>query len=90
MDCQMPVLDGYDATRALRKSTSTEVRRVLVVAMTASAIRGDREKCLAVGMNEFLCKPLRSRTLEQMLDMFLLPRSADNGDGGGVVAGAEA
>ncbi|KAK3065930.1 hypothetical protein LTS18_002228, partial [Coniosporium uncinatum] len=54
MDVQMPVLDGYDATREIRKHPDPVIRQVLVIAMTASAIRGDREKCLEAGMNNYL------------------------------------
>lgn len=59
MDVQMPVLDGYHATREIRKHPDPTVREVLVIAMTASAIRGDREKCLEAGMNNYLAKPVR-------------------------------
>ena len=71
MDVQMPVLDGYNATRAIRKHTDEKVRDVLVIAMTASAIRGDREKCLEAGMNNYLAKPVRADTLKQMLESYL-------------------
>ena len=54
MDVQMPVLDGYDATREIRKHSDATVRKVLIIAMTASAIRGDRTKCLEAGMNNYL------------------------------------
>ena len=60
MDVQMPVLDGYDATRLIRKDEDPTVRGVLIIAMTASAIRGDREKCLQAGMNNYLAKPVRA------------------------------
>lgn len=71
MDVQMPVLDGYDATREIRKSSIPAVRDILVIAMTASAIRGDREKCLEAGMNNYLAKPVRADTLKQMLESYL-------------------
>lgn len=71
MDVQMPVLDGYNATREIRKRTDPKVRDVLVIAMTASAIRGDREKCLEAGMNNYLAKPVRVDTLKQMLESYL-------------------
>ncbi|KAK4556157.1 Chk1 protein kinase [Recurvomyces mirabilis] len=71
MDVQMPVLDGYNATREIRKHEDPGVRDVLVIAMTASAIRGDREKCLEAGMNNYLAKPVRAEMLKQMLESYL-------------------
>lgn len=71
MDVQMPVLDGYNATREIRKHSDPRVRNILVIAMTASAIRGDREKCLEAGMNNYLAKPVRADTLKQMLESYL-------------------
>ncbi|GIZ48579.1 hypothetical protein CKM354_001163300 [Cercospora kikuchii] len=71
MDVQMPVLDGYNATREIRKHEDPRVRDILVIAMTASAIRGDREKCLEAGMNNYLAKPVRADTLKQMLESYL-------------------
>ena len=71
MDCQMPVLDGYDATRLIRKDEDPHVRDVLVIAMTASAIKGDREKCIECGMNNYLAKPVRAAVLKSMLDEYL-------------------
>ncbi|EED19860.1 sensor histidine kinase/response regulator, putative [Talaromyces stipitatus ATCC 10500] len=73
MDVQMPVLDGYDATREIRKETDPNVNQALVIAMTASAIEGDREKCLEAGMNDYLAKPVRSSVLSEMLDQYLAP-----------------
>ncbi|GAB7347643.1 hypothetical protein MBLNU459_g4512t2 [Dothideomycetes sp. NU459] len=71
MDVQMPVLDGYHATREIRKHPDSIVRDVLVIAMTASAIRGDREKCLEAGMNNYMAKPVRAHVLKQMLEGYL-------------------
>ncbi|KJZ80283.1 hypothetical protein HIM_00133 [Hirsutella minnesotensis 3608] len=70
MDVQMPVLDGYEATKLLRRDPIETVRKVLVIAMTASAIQGDREKCLAAGMNDYLAKPVRSDVLRRKLDAY--------------------
>jgi len=76
MDVQMPVLDGYNATREIRKDEDPNVNEVLVIAMTASAIEGDREKCLEAGMNNYLAKPVRSSVLSEMLDQYLAPAPA--------------
>ncbi|KAH8899572.1 hsp90-like protein [Thozetella sp. PMI_491] len=71
MDVQMPVLDGYEATKMLRNDPIEAVRKILVIAMTASAIQGDREKCLAAGMNDYLAKPVRSEVLKKKLDAYI-------------------
>lgn len=73
MDVQMPTLDGYNATREIRRDPDPNVNEVLVIAMTASAIEGDREKCLEAGMNNYLPKPVRSNILSDMLDNYLAP-----------------
>ncbi len=66
MDCQMPEMDGYEATRAIRASAAG-IRDVPIVAMTASALSADRDRCLAAGMNDHLCKPFQREDLEQKL-----------------------
>ncbi|TVY38241.1 Two-component system protein A [Lachnellula subtilissima] len=71
MDVQMPVLDGYEATKLLRRDPVEVVRTILVIAMTASAIQGDREKCLEAGMNDYLAKPVRVGVLQNKLDQYL-------------------
>ncbi|THW50839.1 hypothetical protein D6D22_01145 [Aureobasidium pullulans] len=80
MDVQMPVLDGYNATREIRKHPDPVVREVLVIAMTASAIRGDKEKCLEAGMNNYMSKPVRANLLKQMLEGYLnqVPKTIPN------------
>ncbi|KAK9769316.1 putative Hsp90-like protein [Seiridium cardinale] len=72
MDVQMPVLDGYEATKLLRKDASEAVKKVLVIAMTASAIQGDREKCLAAGMNDYLAKPVKAELLKRKLENYTM------------------
>ncbi|TVY23843.1 Hybrid signal transduction histidine kinase K [Lachnellula hyalina] len=71
MDVQMPVLDGYEATKLVRRDPVEVVRSILVIAMTASAIQGDREKCLDAGMNDYLAKPVRVGVLQNKLDQYL-------------------
>jgi CheY-like chemotaxis protein len=80
MDVQMPVLDGYEATRVIREDLDPVVRGVLIIAMTASAIRGDREKCIEAGMNNYLAKPVRAAVLKEMLEEYLSqePKSIPN------------
>src|SRR4030095_13474387 len=63
MDVQMPEMNGLDATRAIRAGEHTTGRHVPIVAMTAHAMAGDRERCLAAGMDEYLTKPIRAEAL---------------------------
>ena len=72
MDVQMPVLDGYEATKLLRKDSVEEVRSILVIALTASAVRGDREKCLDSGMNDYLAKPVRLKLLKEKFKEYMV------------------
>ncbi|OTB01247.1 hypothetical protein M426DRAFT_64433 [Hypoxylon sp. CI-4A] len=69
MDVQMPVIDGYKCTHILRHHVPYKafIHDVPIVAMTASAIQGDREKCTKAGMDDYLSKPVKSNTLEKML-----------------------
>jgi CheY-like chemotaxis protein len=72
MDCQMPVLDGYDATREIR-SLERAGQHIPIVALTAHAMQGDDLKCKAAGMDEYLTKPLDRQRLQQVLESFLDP-----------------
>ena len=75
MDCQMPQMDGYDATRAIRAFEDGR-QHVPVIAMTASAIAGERERCLESGMDDFLTKPVDIALLAEVLDRLVGPRPA--------------
>ncbi len=75
MDLQMPEMDGFDATRQIRSALSSN-RRPCIVAMTAHALRGDRERCLAAGMDDYLSKPVRIEQLKSVLERAAASRSS--------------
>ena len=79
MDCQMPVMDGYEATRALRLRPG--LKDLPVIAMTANAMAGEREKVLAAGMNDYVAKPIVVDQLFATLARWLRPRQAGTPDG---------
>jgi len=95
MDCQMPEMDGFEATRQIRAGTSRVLNpRVPIVAMTANALRGDRQRCMEAGMDDYLAKPVEPAELAGKLDRWgsrasgerrpaeLESRPADGADGG--------
>jgi len=72
MDCQMPVMDGYEATTAIRnRHSAVRNHDVPIIAMTANAMKGDKEKCLAMGMNDYVSKPISPRELSGVLEKWL-------------------
>ena len=79
MDCQMPVMDGYDATAAIRGLAGERGRSVPIIALTANAMSGDRERCLAAGMSDFLAKPFTREQLQMAL-LRWLPAPSHPGD----------
>ena len=72
MDCQMPVMDGYKATEEIRNPASKVLdHEVPVIAMTAHAMKGDRERCLDAGMDDYICKPVNPRELYDMIEKWI-------------------
>jgi PAS domain S-box-containing protein len=94
MDCQMPIVDGFEATRLIRQreaaiqdsgaGDSPDTHHIAIVALTANAMSGDRERCLAAGMDDYLTKPLRKEDLKRVLDRWISlsvhPQAAHPGD----------
>jgi len=66
MDCQMPTLDGYDATAEIRRHEGAD-SHIPIIAMTANTMTGDRERCLAAGMDDYIAKPVRPDALDQVI-----------------------
>lgn len=83
MDCQMPVVDGYEATRLLRQAgcVSRVGERIPIIALTANALAGDRERCLEVGMDDFVTKPIQFSALYETLRQYIkLPKPGQTTD----------
>jgi two-component system sensor histidine kinase/response regulator len=73
MDCQMPVMDGYEATAAIRALPAGRGRNVPIVAVTANALHGEGQKCLNAGMDAYLAKPFTMSQLHEVLTRWLHP-----------------
>jgi len=86
MDVQMPVMNGFEATEAIRRAEQDRGRRTPIVAMTANAMKGDRERCLDAGMDDYVSKPVRPGKLFRVLNELAArkedPRDSDNASRG--------
>ena len=72
MDCQMPVMDGFEATRVIReKEAEAKGPAMPIIALTASAMQADRERCLQAGMSDFIAKPVQPKELAEVLARWL-------------------
>jgi CheY-like chemotaxis protein/HPt (histidine-containing phosphotransfer) domain-containing protein len=86
MDCQMPEMDGFEAARCIRsKESGVPDPGIPIIALTAHAMKGDRERCVAAGMNDYLAKPFRPEELARALDRWL-GKAADDRDADGALA----
>jgi CheY-like chemotaxis protein len=75
MDIQMPEMDGFQATAAIREMEKNGTRRTPIVAMTAHAMKGDRERCLQAGMDGYVSKPVQSKVLYETIETIIAARS---------------
>jgi signal transduction histidine kinase/CheY-like chemotaxis protein len=89
MDVQMPVVSGYDATRAIREIEQTTGTHIPIIAMTARAMKGDRERCLEVGMDEYLSKPIQGKQVMDLIRRTLGPSEDSSAEDSTAVVGID-
>jgi len=80
MDCQMPEMDGFEATAAIRRAERDSGAHLPIVAMTANAIEGDRERCIAAGMDDYIPKPINAARLRDVLAIWIVSAKAQAAD----------
>lgn len=71
MDCQMPVMSGYESSRAIRLHEGSSSQHVPIIAMTANSMKGDRENCLDSGMDDYISKPFKQAEIVRVLSQYL-------------------
>ena len=86
MDVQMPEMDGFEATAAIRQKEKSTGNHVPIIAMTAHAMKGDRERCLAAGMDAYISKPVHIEELLQVTEGLTRPHRTDRSQPGTVTA----
>lgn len=79
MDCQMPVMDGFSATKAIREFESLAKRHTPIIALTAHAMTGDRQRCLDAGMDDYLSKPIDPNELNRLFNQWISVKSQEHG-----------
>ena len=75
MDCQMPIMDGFEASARIRALVDPDVRAIPIIAMTANAMAGDRERCLAAGMDDYISKPISTTYLKEAIERLARKRA---------------
>jgi len=78
MDIQMPGMDGFEATAAIREAEKVTGKHIPVVAMTAHALKGDQDRCMAAGMDGYVSKPIRSMDLFAVMERLLVSKPGVN------------